>query len=154
MGLLVGRVYHQVDAKNRIRIPAKFKALFPKGEQLYFVRYKQGRVSIMPESQLTHILDLIANAEPSASGIEDDAISSMVGFIDEVIFDGQGRTQLPAWVHSEANIKKDVVTLGLGKSLEMWDQETYDNKIAKKSIGEINSILYKKKEGGEPEASK
>ena len=65
-------------------------------------------------------------SEPSAqaSGIEDDAISSMVGFIDEVIFDGQGRTQLPAWVHSEADIKKDVVTLGLGKSLEMWDNSS------------------------------
>ena len=34
MKFLSGKVAHQLDAKNRIRIPAKYKAAFPKGEVL------------------------------------------------------------------------------------------------------------------------
>lgn len=150
MGLIVGRVYHQVDEKNRIRIPMKFKPLFSRGEQMYFVRYKQGRVSVMPESKLTRIMELINNTNPSANGLLDDAISSMVGFIDEVTFDGQGRTQLPEWVRTEANIKKDIVTLGLDTSLEIWDKETYDNQIANMPASQVNGVIYDKKEGVEP----
>ena len=39
MKFLSGKVAHQLDAKNRIRIPAKYKGAFPKGEQLYYVEY-------------------------------------------------------------------------------------------------------------------
>ena len=43
MKLLSGKVAHQLDAKNRIRIPAKYKGAFPKGETLYYVEYPSTR---------------------------------------------------------------------------------------------------------------
>ncbi|MDE7296118.1 MAG: division/cell wall cluster transcriptional repressor MraZ [Clostridia bacterium] len=60
-------------------------------------------------------------------------------------FDGQGRVQLPIWARTEAHITKDVVTLGVGNFLELWDQATYENKVAEMSVGKINSLIYKKK---------
>ena len=52
MKLLSGKVAHQLDAKNRIRIPAKYKGAFPKGETLYYVEYAPHCISVMPESVL------------------------------------------------------------------------------------------------------
>ena len=48
MKLLSGKVAHQLDAKNRIRIPAKYKNAFPEKEKLYFVEYAPGCISVMP----------------------------------------------------------------------------------------------------------
>ena len=145
MALMIGKVYHQVDEKNRIRIPAKFKALFPKGESLYFYRRNEGRVAIFPESLLQQVLQMIQTAQPSDAGEECDAASVMSGYIEEVTFDGQGRAPLPLWARTEAHITKDVVTLGVGNFLELWDQATYENKVAEMSIGKINGLIYQKK---------
>ncbi|MDE7296119.1 MAG: MraZ N-terminal domain containing protein [Clostridia bacterium] len=68
MALMIGKVYHQVDEKNRIRIPAKFKALFPKGETLYFYRRNENRVAIFPESLLEQVLLMIQSAQPRDMG--------------------------------------------------------------------------------------
>lgn len=150
MALLIGRVYHQVDEKNRIRIPAKFKALFPKGETLYFFRRNKNRIAIFPESLLSKVLGVIENTQPTDAGEECDAVSVMSGFIEEVVFDGQGRTQLPGWARSEAHITKDVVTLGLKNFIELWDQATYENLISSMSVGAVNGLVYNKK-GSETE---
>lgn len=40
--------------------------------------------------------------------------------------DGQGRVVLPARLRAMAGIKKDVVTIGRGKRLEIWSAEKYN----------------------------
>ena len=148
MSFITGRVYHQMDAKNRIRIPVKFKNAFPKGEQLYFFRFYEGRIAVMPESVLSKKLSVFDEVDPGNEEAT-DAMAALFGFTEEVAEDWQGRTQLPKWVRDYAELKKDIVTVGMGSYIEIWDTTRYDTEIASKSMGQINRTLYGNKKKAE-----
>ena len=140
MNFMFGKVYHQMDAKNRIRIPVKFKNAFPKGEALLSVRYNEGRVAVMSESVLSQRLSVFEEVNPGNREAA-DAISAMAGFIDEVSEDGQGRTQLPKWAR-EFIKGKELVTVGVKHYIEIWDANVYDGKILSKPQDQIVGALY------------
>ena len=133
MKLLSGKVAHQLDAKNRIRIPAKYKGAFPKGEALYYVEYAPGCVSVMPESVLSSKLasfDEVSPGDPAVMNAKRRILSS----IEEVVEDGQGRAQLPKSFREYAGLQKDVVTVGMGDYVDIWAQEKFDEAVGSMSI--------------------
>jgi MraZ protein len=145
MHFLTGTVCHQMDAKNRIRIPAKYKNAFPKEETLYFVQYNPGRIAVMPESVLSKKMSVFEEMDPGDQDMM-DAMTAMMARTEEVNEDSQGRTQLPLSVRKHAGLKKDVVTVGMGSFIEIWDQDSYEKVIAEKPMSTIISALYKKKQ--------
>ena len=146
MKFITGRVSHQLDAKTRIRIPVKYKSAFPEGEKLYFFEYNAGRIAVMPESVLAEKMKLFNDVTP---GDEDamDAMAKLYSSMEEVTEDTQGRTQIPKQFREYANIRKDVVTVGMGNYVEIWAQEEYDARIGSKTMKEVNASLYKKNDG-------
>ena len=126
MGYLTGTVYHQMDAKNRIRIPAKFKSAFPKDEPLYFFRYVKGRIAVMPESVLQEKVKMLKqNVNPFDPKVM-EKMSVIQGLTEELTEDTQGRTCVPLSVRKFAGLKKDVISVGMEDYIEIWDQEAYE----------------------------
>ena len=116
MKRLYGTYEHQLDDKNRIRIPAKFLSVFEKEydtEPLYYIIYNPGRIAIMPESVLDSKISVLENLLPVHEE-EMDALSKILGTAEEVNKDGQGRTIIPKTLRKAAGIEKDVVTVGMG----------------------------------------
>ncbi len=143
MKFLTGRVSHQLDAKNRIRIPAKYKNAFPDGEKLYFFEYNAGRIAVMPESVISEKMKVFDSVTP---GDEDamDAMAKLFSSMEEVAEDPQGRVQIPKQFREYAAIQKDVITVGMGTYIEIWAQEVFDARIGGKTMQEVNASLYKK----------
>lgn len=125
MKLLSGKVAHQLDAKNRIRIPAKYKGAFPKGETLYYVEYAPHCISVMPESVLGKKLASFDEVNPGDPEMM-DAKRRILSSIEEVTEDGQGRAQLPKSFREYAGLVKDVITVGMGDYVEIWAQEQFE----------------------------
>ena len=120
--LLSGQVAHQLDQKNRIRIPSKYKNAFPQNEALYFVRYNDMCVFIMPESSLQRRLaryNEIDTSNPQLMAAK-RAIMKRIETVEE---DNQGRTVLSQSLREAVGIVKDVVTVGMGDYLELWSRE-------------------------------
>ena len=44
----------------------------------------------------------------------------------EVSANAQGRVQIPQALRDSANLKKDLVVLGMDTRVEVWDKEVYD----------------------------
>ena len=123
--LFMGMYEHQLDDKNRLRIPSKFRKGLqgPSGDKpYYFFRAKNGCIGVMSEDEVNE------RFAPLAS----DGISEMtqikrmiLGSISPAEEDAQGRVVLPLALRLMAGIKKDVITLGVGSYIEIWAADKY-----------------------------
>ncbi len=143
MKLLSGKVAHQLDAKNRIRIPAKYKNAFPENEKLYYVEYAPDCISVMPESVLGERLASFDEVNPG-DPVMMNAKRRILCSIDEVAEDAQGRAQIPKSFREYAGLVKDVVTVGMGNYIEIWAQEKFENSVGSMTIEQANRVAYKK----------
>ncbi len=120
-----GLVEHQLDDKNRLRIPSKFKKELTgeNGERKYsFFRGKHNCICVMADEDLDDIIEGIVD-EPI--GKSSKASTVFFGSIASAEEDAQGRVVLPTILKRLAGIQKDIVTLGKGRRLEIWSAERY-----------------------------
>ena len=120
-----GMVEHQLDDKNRLRIPSKFKKELTgeNGEQSYsFFRGMNRCICVMSDDELD---DTIASISEEAISEANHASAMFFGSIFSAEEDAQGRVVLPSMLKRMAGIQKDVITIGRGKRLEIWAAEKY-----------------------------
>ena len=120
-----GFVEHQLDDKNRLRIPSKFKKELTgeNGERKYsFFRGMNNCICVMADEDLDDVISSIAEEAISESNQATALFFSSIHSAEE---DAQGRVVLPPLLKKIAGIKKDIVTLGRGKRLEIWSAENY-----------------------------
>lgn len=118
--MFVGEYYHQIDEKNRLRIPSKIRKSL--GE-CTIVKGSEGCLYILPASEVSKIMDKIDNIpmySPAQKSLR--MIFSSAFNVEE---DSQGRFLLPASLKAFASITKDVVFIGVGNRCELWAQEKW-----------------------------
>ncbi|GHV18291.1 transcriptional regulator MraZ [Clostridia bacterium] len=120
--MLSGECQHNIDAKGRMIVPAKFredlgeKFIITKGlDNCIFVFDKASWVEL--EGKLNELT--IA----SSRGIQ----RLLIGSKEEVELDKQGRILIPAHLREYARLEKDVVSVGVGKRVEIWSKASWDN---------------------------
>lgn len=120
-----GMVEHQLDDKNRLRIPSKFKKELTgeNGEKSYsFFRGMNRCICVMADDELD---DTIASISEEAISEANHASAMFFGSIFSAEEDSQGRVVLPSMLKKMAGIQKDIITIGRGKRLEIWAAEKY-----------------------------
>ena len=120
-----GMFEHQIDDKNRLRIPSKFKKelVGENGEKTYsFFRGMNRCICVMADDVLDETISSISEEGISESS---EASTMFFGSIFSAEEDAQGRVVLPNMLKKMAGIQKDVITLGRGKRLEIWAAERY-----------------------------
>ena len=126
-----GMVEHQLDDKNRLRIPSKFKKELTgeNGEKSYsFFRGMNRCICVMSDDELD---DTIASISEEAISEANHASAMFFGSIFSAEEDAQGRVVLPLALRAEAGITKDVVTIGVGNYIEIWAADRYAKHMEK-----------------------
>ena len=116
---------HQLDDKNRLRIPSRFKKELTgeHGEKTYsFFRGMNNCICVMSDDLLDDTISALSDEGISESS---QASTLFFGSIFSAEEDAQGRVVLPTALKKMAGINKNVVTLGRGKRLEIWSAEKY-----------------------------
>jgi len=116
---------HQLDDKNRLRIPSRFKKELTgeNGEKSYsFFRGMNRCICVMSDDLLD---DTISEISEEAISESSQASTMFFASIFSAEEDSQGRVVLPASLKKMAGIQKDIVTLGRGNRLEIWAAERY-----------------------------
>lgn len=124
--LFSGTYEHQLDDKNRLRIPARFKKALTgeHGEKTYsFARGMNGCIYVFPEEVLEETIEELSKEKMGESSKASLMFFSSIYQAEE---DAQGRVVLPARLKAIAGITKDIVTVGRGRRLEIWSPEKYD----------------------------
>lgn len=127
MSMLTGEYNHQLDAKNRIRIPAKLKKEL--GDEYYFAKGTNGCIFVFPketvDAQFEKLKEIKLTDLEQQKGLRTFAKSYVQG--EE---DNQGRVVLNPALKKYAQIKKDVVICGAVTRIEIWAKEIYDEYFA------------------------
>ena len=126
-----GRFNNRLDDKNRIRIPAKYKADL--GADYKFAYGPDHCIYVLPFSEYKKVLDSFGSASLFDTEIQ-DAISEFTGMVSDVSEDSQGRAVIPADMKEYAQIDKDIVITGAASYLKIESAENFAKRNAGKNI--------------------
>lgn len=126
MSMLTGEYNHQLDAKNRIRIPARLRKEL--GDEYYFAKGDHHCVYVIDKQELERIMEAIKQTK--YSDIEQNMKNRrFTRTITPAVEDNQGRIvltpELRAHLGFEKN-EKDIVVVGVGNRAEIWAKTNYD----------------------------
>jgi MraZ protein len=136
-----GHYEHSLDAKNRLSIPAKFRAAFSSGVVL--AKDPEPCVAVWtPDSHEAIIDRALSGLNPMGS--EYRKLSRFYqGNSFELELDGSGRVTLPPPLVGHASIEKEVVVVGVGDHLEVWGSDRWgrEQQSLDAEIGEVTDRL-------------
>ena len=119
---LLGQHRYQLDAKGRIALPRKFAEAF--GEGVYLTLGQDDCLWVFPKDEWDRRSEEIRRRP--LSGQTARAYSRMFfGFAERMDLDGQGRLVIPQILRTQAGLAKEVVVLGVGERLEIWEAATW-----------------------------
>jgi len=136
-----GHFEHSLDAKNRLSIPARFRAAFSGGTVL--AKDPEPCVAIWtPETHEAIIERALGGLNPMGSEYRKLA-RFYQGNSFEIDLDASGRVTLPPPLMQHATISKEVVVVGVGDHLEVWGRERWvaEQERLDGEIGEVTERL-------------
>ena len=121
--MFFGSYKHSLDDKNRLMIPSKMRAsLSPK---LYIMKGFDGAINVYEESAFE---DLVEKLNTMSFNKKDTRsyLRTQLANTYELEVDKLGRIQIPTALTKKYAIGKEVVVLGAGKHIEIWDAEAFE----------------------------
>ena len=126
--MLKGEYSHNIDAKGRLIIPAKFRDDL--GENFVITKGMENCLYVYPEQEWNAFEEKL-NALPTTT---DKKARAFAYFFQGSAVDGdldkQGRTLIPQVLRNYAMLDKEVVFIGMGKRAEVRDKARWDEKNA------------------------
>ncbi len=136
-----GHFEHSLDAKNRLAIPARFRAAFSGGTVLS--KEAESCVAVWtPEAHESNIERALGHLNPF--GPQYRKLSRFFqGNSFDIDLDASGRVTLPPPLLTHADIEKEVVVVGVGTHLEVWGRKRWQEEQAAldAEIGEVTELL-------------
>ena len=118
--MLKGEYSHNIDAKGRLIIPAKFRDDL--GEHFVITKGMENCLYVYPEDEWT-TFEAKLNALPTTTDKKARALAYFFqGSATDGDLDKQGRTLIPSVLREFAHLDKEVVFIGMGKRAEIWDK--------------------------------
>ena len=121
-----GTFDHTLDAKNRLTIPARYRAALSDGVVLAMPIDMRPCVGVWRpaeyESFSRRALDEISPLSKRRSELE----RFFYGNSQEADLDAAGRIMIPSFLGDHAELKKDVVVVGVGDRMELWSREGWN----------------------------
>ena len=139
--MLIGEFHHNIDDKNRLIIPAKFRDEI--GGKLVLTRGLDGCLFIYSLSNWEKIVDKLKNLPFTKK----DARTFMRFFLSGATiceFDKQGRININTSLIEYAKIKKECAIIGVNDRLEIWALEDFNNLMDdnKDNLSDIAENLF------------
>ena len=124
--MLIGEYKSKLGEKKRVSLPKKFRDLL--GDNLILTRgYEQALIVVNEE-----LWKKVATEVMEGSFINKDIRDTsrfLVGGAKEIDLDPQGRFVIPEALLEHADIKEEVVFIGLVNWVEIWDKEKWNERL-------------------------
>ena len=132
MNFLSGEYECKLDPKGRLVLPAKIKANLPEesGNQVVLTRGFEPCLVLYPQVEWKVIYDKVA----SLNEFNEEYRNFQRNFFrgnTEVELDSTGRFILPRTMVRYADIDKEVIVVGLGNRVEIWNPDKYEDFLIK-----------------------
>lgn len=128
MALLVGRHLNRIDRKGRVSVPKLFRDAFGEQEFAGVYAYPLFKFSAIEACDHTFMKRLAASLEglDMFSDEQDDLAAVILEGSHALAFDPEGRIVLPAELVAHAGLRDEVLFVGRGARLQMWNPAGYE----------------------------
>lgn len=135
----MGQHSHTIDAKSRLIIPAKFREAL--GEQFVLTLGQDPCLIIYPLTEWETYRQKLDQL-PQTTRITRDFRRFFIANATTCELDKQGRIIVPPGLRQYASLDKDVVIIGNGNFIEIWNKEEWDDTIGKINIDMVTAQLH------------
>ena len=125
--MLLGEFEHNLDDKNRVTLPARFRQSFAKG--VVVARGIDKCLAVYPPDGWTRFVDeQLSGLNPFSREARQMSRYLFAG-ASETELDKQGRMSLPAGLLEHAGLERGVVVAGVRDHLELWDPDAWRKEL-------------------------
>jgi MraZ protein len=120
-----GTFDHTLDAKNRLTVPARYRSALADGVVLAMPVDLEPCIGVWrPEEYDQYTRSAIAELPPLSSR-RTELERFFYGSSHDTELDAAGRIMVPSFLGEHAKLAKDVVVVGAGDRMELWDRTTW-----------------------------
>lgn len=122
--LFMGEYNHSLDAKGRLIVPAKFREAG--GDRFVVTKGLDKCLFVFTEEKWESV---VANISHMSLTNKDARRFSrfMIGGAGDAEVDKQGRILIPAPLRTYAGLEKEIVLVGVGSRIEIWNKDAWEN---------------------------
>ena len=140
--LFIGEYEHSVDAKGRVIMPAKLREDI--GEKFIVTKGLDGCLFAYSKEEWNNFEEKLKTLPLTNKNARDFVRFFLSGAV-ECEIDKQGRFLIPTNLRETASLQKEVVIIGVGTRIEIWDKEKWnsynDENISVEDIAENMTML-------------
>lgn len=122
--MFIGEYRHTIDDKGRTSIPSKFRAGLASG--CVVTRGLDKCLWIYPNDEWQKLAEKIADLPITQKNARSFSRLMLAGASDASL-DRVGRVNIPSYLREYADIKKDVVIVGIYSRIEIWPADVWVN---------------------------
>lgn len=130
-----GKYYHNVDAKGRVFVPAKFRDNFARPFRIGYGN--DGCIRLYTDVKWA----TIAHAFEKVPAKRRNEMRKTFAAIESGDLDTQGRVTLSESLRDQAGIKDKVVVVGMGQWAEIWDPDRFDEIMANTTDDDVDECF-------------
>ncbi|HOZ02807.1 MAG TPA: division/cell wall cluster transcriptional repressor MraZ [Bacilli bacterium] len=128
--MFFGSFAHTLDEKGRLVIPRKMRE--ETGVKVFIMKGFDGALSIYKASEFEKLVHEF-NTLPFNKKTARDYLRVQLASVSELEIDKSGRVQIPSLLLDKFQIGKEVVVIGMGDHIEVWNRKAYEE-YEKKAI--------------------
>ncbi|MTK12478.1 MAG: division/cell wall cluster transcriptional repressor MraZ [Clostridiaceae bacterium] len=121
--MFIGEYEHALDSKNRIIVPSKFREEL--GNKFILTKGLDGCLYAYPLSEWEILEQKLKNL-PLTSKNARAFVRFFFSGANEIDVDKQGRSLIPQNLLEYAEVKKEIVSIGVSNRVEIWSKENWE----------------------------
>ncbi len=129
--MLIGEYEHSLDVKGRLIMPAKLRADI--GEKFIITKGLDGCLFVFSQDEWSNFEAKLKEL-PLTNKNARDFVRFFLSGATEGELDKQGRFLIVNNLRSYANITKEVIIIGVGTRLEIWNKEKWEEYNTSKNL--------------------
>ena len=131
---MMGEYNHTMDTKGRLIVPAKFREAG--GDRFVVTKGLEKCLFLFTEEKWDSVVESISHMPLTHKNAR--AFSRFfIGSAGECDVDKQGRILIPSSLRAYAQLGRDVVLVGVGSRVEIWNREAWEAASACENIEEL-----------------
>ena len=145
MASFKGTFVHQMDTKGRVAFPSRLRSQIPEGGTLTVAA--EPCLTFYPTDLWHDVERELGRLDPLSPDVRDTK-RQIFGSAEDATFDRQGRIAIPSHLRDHAHLGKEVVVMGVGDVIELWDATTWSERHG--HIAADASDIMRRARGGVP----
>lgn len=146
--MLLGTYFGVFSPKRRSAVPVSFRKFL--GETLIIAKWYEECLVLVTKAEWNALLKRLTAKEQMVTAPVRDTDRFILGSAYELTADDQGRVVIPEILASYAGLESEIVFLGLGDRVEIWNKEKWtkrEKEISKNASELLESIAKDSRNG-------